>query len=140
VILRAAGFDAGRALAVCDGAPDGRAARCYEGVGHQLTGLFQRGDAWILRQCAAGRPELAPRCAAGATLALDAMDWSGGRSARFCAAAPAAWKDACYRTAALALVDLAAPRRRAAFCAAIEPAYAATCRTAGQVPGGTRSS
>ena len=40
VILRRTGFDAASALRICDRAPDGRAARCYESVGHQLTGLF----------------------------------------------------------------------------------------------------
>lgn len=133
LILRVNGFDAGRALRVCDGAPDGRAARCYESVGHQLTGLFQRGDAWILDQCARGQAAMAPHCAAGATLALDAMDWSGSRAARLCAAAPAEWKEACYRSASDALVDLATPAQRARFCTAVEPAYAASCRQAGEL-------
>ena len=134
VILRANGFDAERALRVCDGAPDGRAARCYESVGHQVTGLFQRGDGWILEQCAKGKALLAPHCAAGAALALDAMDWSGARAARLCAAAREEWKDACYRSASGALVDLAPPSQRARFCARVEPAYAARCREAGELP------
>ena len=133
VILRANDFDAGRALRVCDGAPDRRAARCYESVGHQLTGLFQRGDRWILDQCARGQPELTPHCAAGAALALDAMDWSGFRAARLCAAAPAEWKETCYRSASGALVDLAPPERRARLCAAIEPAYVGSCRQAAEL-------
>jgi hypothetical protein len=133
VILRANGFDAGRALRVCDEAPDGRTPRCYEGVGHQLTGLFQRGDAWILDQCARGQASLAAHCAAGATLALDAMDWSGSRAAGLCAAAPAEWKDLCYRTASAALVDLAPPAERARLCAEVEPAYAGSCREAGEL-------
>ena len=135
VILRANGFDAERALRVCDGAPDGRVARCYEGVGHQITGLFQQGDRWVLDQCARGQPALAPHCAAGATLALDAMDWSGFRAAHLCAAAPAEWKDACYRSASGALVDLATPAQRTRLCAAVEPAYAESCREAGELVG-----
>jgi hypothetical protein len=130
VILRANDFDAGRALRVCDAAPDGRAARCYEGVGHQLTGLFQRGDQWTLGQCAEGAPSLAAHCAAGAALALDAMDWSGSRAARLCAAAPAGWKDACYRSGAGALTDLAAPDERARLCAKVEAPYMSACREA----------
>jgi hypothetical protein len=130
VILRANDFDAGRALRVCDAAPDGRAARCYEGVGHQLTGLFQRGDRWTLEQCAEGAPSLAAHCAAGAALALDAMDWSGSRAARLCAAARAEWKEACYRSAAGALTDLAAPDERARLCAKIEASYMSACREA----------
>jgi hypothetical protein len=133
VILRANAFDAGRALRVCDGAPDGRAARCYESVGHQLTGLFQRDDAWILGECAKGNPALAARCAGGATLALNAADWSGRRAARLCTAAPAAWKDACYRSAAEALVDLATPEQRDSLCATVEGAYVRSCREAGEI-------
>jgi hypothetical protein len=133
VILRANAFDAGRALRVCDGAPDGRAARCYESIGHQLTGLFQHGDAWVLGECAKGSPALAARCAGGATLALNATDWSGREAARLCAAAPSAWKDQCYRSAAGALVDLATPAQRASLCAAVEAEYAGSCRAAGEV-------
>jgi hypothetical protein len=133
VILRANDFDAGRALRVCDDAPDGRAERCYEGVGHQVTGLFQRDDAWILEQCGKGRPDLAPWCAGGAALALDAIDWSGTRAARLCAAAPGAWKDRCYRTASGALIDLATPAQRARFCSAVEADYVRSCREAGEV-------
>lgn len=133
VILRATGFDAGRALRACDGAPDGRTARCYESVGHQLTGLFQRGDRWILDQCTRGQPAFAPHCAAGAALALDAMDWSGSRAAHLCAAAPEEWKESCYRSASGALVDLAPAERRARLCASVEPAYAGSCREAGEL-------
>jgi hypothetical protein len=97
VILRQHGFDAARSLAICDRAPDGQAGRCYESIGFQLTGLLQRDDSWIVSQCAAGRPELAPRCAAGAAWALNAMDWSGTRAVRFCVTGRAEWKDACYR-------------------------------------------
>jgi hypothetical protein len=98
-----------------------------------MTGLFQRGDAWVLEQCGRGQSALAPHCAAGATLALDAMDWTGGRAARFCTAARPEWKDTCYRTAAATLVDLAAPARRAAFCASVEPSFTATCREAAEL-------
>jgi hypothetical protein len=135
VILRANDFDAGRALHICDGAPDGRAARCYESVGHQVTGLFQHDNAWILGQCAKGDPALGARCAGGATLALNAMDWSGKRAIRLCAAAPEAWKHDCYRTAAGALVDLATPMQRAELCAAVETAFVGTCRQAAEVEG-----
>jgi hypothetical protein len=133
VILRANAFDAGRALRICDGAPDGRTARCYESIGHQLTGLFQRGDAWILGECAKGNPALAARCAGGATLALNATDWSGRRAIQLCTAAREAWKDVCYRTAAGALVDLATPEQRASLCATVEAAYVRSCREAAEV-------
>ena len=95
VILRSVGFDAGKALRACDDAPGGQAARCYESVGHQLAGLFQRGNGWIVAQCATGRADLALRCSAGAVLALAAMDWSGKRVRDYCAAVPPAWRDAC---------------------------------------------
>jgi hypothetical protein len=131
LILRATDFDPGRALRVCDGAPDGRAGRCYESVGHQLTGLLQKGDQWILEQCARGQPALAPHCAGGATLALNAMDWTGSRAAGLCAGAPEDWKETCYRTASDALVDLASPTRRAQLCASVEPGYAEVCRVSG---------
>ena len=135
VILRANGFDAARALRVCDLAPGDRGARCYEGVGHQLTGLFQRGDRWSLDQCARGAASLAAHCAAGAALALDAMDWSGARAARLCALAPVGWKETCYRSAAQALTDLATPAERTRLCASVEPAYAAVCREAADLAG-----
>ena len=137
VILRANDFDAARALRVCDGAPDGRAGRCYESVGHQLTGLFQHDDAWILGQCAKGNPAVAARCSGGATLALNAMDWSGKRGFRLCAAAPAAWKADCYRTAAGALVDLATTSQRADLCETVEAGYARACREAAELEGVT---
>ena len=133
VILRATGFDAARALAVCNDAPGGHAARCYYGVGHQLTGLFQRGDAWVVEQCGRGRADLAPSCAAGATFALNAMDWTGRRAAHFCGAVPEGWKADCWGAAADGLVDLAAPDRRAAFCAEAQRAWAGTCRKAAEL-------
>jgi hypothetical protein len=128
VILKGNGFNTGRALRVCDGAPAGRVGRCYESVGLQIAGLFQRDDGWILEQCSEGRPSLAPRCAAGAALALDAMDWTGSSAARLCAAAPTNWKDACYRSAAGTLTDLTTPTGRAHLCANIETAYVTPCR------------
>jgi hypothetical protein len=130
VILRHNGFDASRAFHVCEAAPAGRAARCYQSIGHQLTGLFQHDDRWIVDQCSRGRGYQAPECAAGAALALDALDWSGNRAVRLCASAPADWKDACYRSASAALVDLAPPSRRAQLCERIEAAYAKACREA----------
>jgi hypothetical protein len=135
LILRANGFDAGRALRVCDDAPDDRVVRCYEGIGHQLTGLFQRGDRWSLEQCARGAATFAEHCAAGAALALDAMDWSGARAVRLCALAPVGWKETCYRSAAGALTDLATPAERTRLCTTIEPAYAAVCREAADLAG-----
>jgi hypothetical protein len=107
VILRRVEFDAARALRVCDGAPPERMDRCYESVGHQIAGLFQRGDAWVAGQCARGRLDRAARCASGAALALAAMDWSGGRVRRFCASIRREWQAQCTATAeeALALVS-----------------------------------
>ena len=87
----------------------------------------------MLGECAKGSPALAARCAGGATLALNATDWSGREAARLCAAAPSAWKDQCYRSAAGALVDLATPAQRASLCAAVEAEYAGSCRAAGEV-------
>jgi hypothetical protein len=103
VILRGVDFDAQRALGICDAAPRGRADRCYESVGHQLAGLFQRSDAWVIAQCGKGRPERAQRCAAGAALALVSMDWSGERVTRYCASLPSDWLKLCSETAAQAL-------------------------------------
>jgi hypothetical protein len=133
VILRYNEFRAAEALRACDAAPDGRMARCYESIGHQLTGLFQRDDQWILQQCAKGRPELASHCAAGATLALNGMDWSGGRAARFCGAAPGDWKAMCYRVAARSLISLASPAERSRLCQKVEREYAPICRRAAAV-------
>jgi hypothetical protein len=103
VILRRVSFDAGRALHVCDAAPAARVDRCYQSVGHQLAGLFQRGDAWVIEQCGKGRAERAKACASGAALALASMDWSGTRVMRYCASVPAAWSESCSSTAAEAL-------------------------------------
>jgi hypothetical protein len=136
VILRYAGFEAAAALRTCDAAPDGRAARCYESVGHQLTGLFQRDAAWIIEQCGKGRPEQASHCAAGATLALNGMDWSGNRAARFCGAVPKPWKERCYGTAASSLASLAPAAQRVLLCRRVEREYAAICRQAAAVERG----
>jgi len=130
VILRHDGFDVQAAFRTCDAAPAGRPGPCYESLGHQLAGLFQRDDQWIVAQCAKGRPDLAHRCAGGAALALGALDWSGGRPARFCAAAPTDWKDTCYRTTAGSLVHLASAERRTELCGRVEPGFAAGCREA----------
>jgi hypothetical protein len=130
LILRAARFDPAVALRVCDAAPEGRAARCYQSIGHQLTGLLQRDDAWTLRQCGKGRPEMAAECAAGATLALNAIDWSGAHSARFCGAAPAGWRPTCYDAAAASLTYYAPVDQVERFCAGSGPEYAGACRQA----------
>jgi hypothetical protein len=113
-----------------DGAPGGRAGVCYEGVGLQLAGLFQRDEAWAVAQCATGQPVLASRCVAGVARALDGMDWSGAKAARFCAASPEAWKDHCYRATAAMLVGLASPRQRTTLCERVESAHVDACRSA----------
>ena len=103
VILRGVGFEAGRALRICDAAPGERVDRCYESVGHQVAGLFQRSDEWVVAQCGMGSSERAAKCTSGAALALAAMDWSGVRVRRFCALTPRAWQEQCSATAAEAL-------------------------------------
>lgn len=128
VILRNSGFDPGEALRICDGAPGERVRDCYESIGLQITGLFQRDDAWIIAQCGRGRPDLSPHCGSGAARALVQMDWSGTRAARLCAASPPAWKDACYRTMGLYVGALTEPDQRNALCAGVEPGYLETCR------------
>lgn len=131
-LLRTGGFDAAAGFHACDAAPGNRAGRCYESIGLQLTGLFQRDDEWIVRQCAKGRRELAPHCAAGVALALAHIDWSGARATGFCASAPEGWRAACYDAAAGLLAELARPTEVASICAAVEPSYTAGClRAAG---------
>ena len=127
VILRAAGFDPAKALALCSAAPDGRANRCYESVGHQLTGLFQRSDAWVIEQCGKGDPGLAAKCAAGAALALASMDWSGQRVTGFCGAVPSTWSESCYATAAGMLALVSSPVQEPRFA---EPGSAGTRESA----------
>jgi len=135
VILRHNGFDSRAAFRTCDAAPAGRPGPCYESLGHQMAGLFQRDDRWIVAQCAQGRPDLAHRCAGGAALALGALDWSGARAARFCAAAPTAWKETCYRMTAGSLVNLASREGRTELCGRVEPDFAAACREAAGLAG-----
>lgn len=137
VILRAEGFNAARALEVCERAPHDRVGACYESVGFQLTGLFQRDDAWLVEQCGQAPPGRAPSCGAGVARALVQMDWSGERSVRFCAAAPAAWKQACYAAGAEALTGFASAAQRAALCAGVEQPYADGCRRAAALERGT---
>jgi len=103
VILRRVDFDAAGALRLCDAAPRGRADRCYESVGHQLAGLFQRGNAWVVEQCGKGDAGRASSCAAGAALAFASMDWTGDRVKRYCESVPQAWSKQCFATAADAL-------------------------------------
>lgn len=121
VILRAAGFDPAKALGICNAAPDGRADRCYESVGFQLTGLFQRSDAWVIEQCGKGDPELAATCASGAALALASMDWSGQRVTGYCEAVPSAWSESCYTTAASMLVLVSSPAQKPRFAEPVSP-------------------
>jgi hypothetical protein len=130
VILKAHDFDARAALRMCDEAPGGYAGACYESIGHQLTGLFQRGDRWVIEQCGLGQPSLAPRCAGGAALALSGLDWSGERAVRFCSGVTSDWKDTCYGAAAGLLAYLLRPADLTAVCARIEPAYVDRCRAA----------
>ena len=108
LILRTAGFDARGALERCNQAPARRVAQCAQSIGFQITGLFQRDDHWVISQC--GRAAaLSSDCAAGAAAALSSMDWSGGRAARFCAAAPPGWRRACVASAGRTLRHLATP-------------------------------
>jgi hypothetical protein len=130
LILQRHDFQAAPALKACDGAPGSRAADCYQSIGLQLTGLYQRDDGWVIAQCAAGSPALAPHCAAGAVLTLAAMDWSGARAARFCEASPPSWKAACYRNTGRALLGFASVRERAELCGRIEPEFGNACRDA----------
>jgi hypothetical protein len=130
VILRREGFDPARALHTCDAAPSGWSGRCYESIGHQVTGLFQRGDQWIVEQCGKGNPELAAHCAGGAALALVGADWSGGRVVGFCRAVPGEWKDVCYRAGGGLLGDVATGSQIAALCGSVESAYIGRCREA----------
>jgi hypothetical protein len=99
LILRSVDFDAGRALRLCEAAPDGRASRCAQSVGHQLAGLFERNDAWLNEQCGKGGADAAAGCASGAALALVLMDWSGERVNQYCASVPTAWRKSCLATA-----------------------------------------
>jgi hypothetical protein len=130
VILRYRSFDPAGAFRICDAAPPVRLERCYESVGFQLTGVFQRDDAWIIQQCAKGRPRLASQCAAGAAAALAGVDWSGGRAAAFCTASPIEWKEPCYRALGSMLGVLASPARRAEVCGSVERTFAGACREA----------
>jgi hypothetical protein len=98
IILRRLDFDATQALALCDQAPGEWVARCYQSVGQQLTGLFQRDDGWVIDRCRSGRPELAAQCAAGAVLTRVAEDWTGARARTFCGRVLSAWKEECERT------------------------------------------
>jgi hypothetical protein len=95
LILRRVHFDAGRALEICDHAPAAWVPRCYQSVGHQLTGLFQRDDQWVIERCQAGRSDLAAQCAAGAVLARIAEDWTGRRARDFCGRVPVSWREEC---------------------------------------------
>lgn len=99
VILRYGGFDAAVAVHTCAARTRRACPRCYESIGHQLTGLFQRDAEWTIEQCAKGRPEPAPYCAAGATQRH-----------------PDHGKDLCYRTAASSLIALAPPAQRSVLC------------------------
>lgn len=130
LLLRAHHFDVADALRACNAAPGGRARACYEGVGLQFAGLFQRDDAWVVAQCATGRPELASRCAVGVARAFDGLDWSGVRGVRFCRASPREWKDECYRATVGTLAGLASPRQQTALCSLVEPDYAEACHSA----------
>ena len=135
LMLRQAGFDARAALERCPQAPEGRVAQCAQSVGFQITGLFQRGDGWIIEQCGRGAG-LSSECGAGAAAALTSMDWSGNRATRFCEAAPVAWRPACLASAGRVLRTLATPADFQRFCqgAAKISACACTQESAGRYP------
>jgi hypothetical protein len=128
LILRAHRFDAASTLGTCDRAPADWVQRCYESVGLQLAGIFQRDNTWIIRECAQGQPRLAPACGAGAIIALTAMDWSGGRTMAFCGATPNDWKAQCYRAAGSLLAVYTSPRRRAEACGGLPVRFTDACR------------
>jgi len=98
LILRRVHFDARRALETCDHAPREWVERCYESIGHQLTGLFQPDDRWVIARCQTGRPALQGKCGAGAVLARIAGDWTGERARSFCERVPISWQEDCRST------------------------------------------
>ncbi|HET8624046.1 MAG TPA: hypothetical protein VFM14_10825 [Gemmatimonadales bacterium] len=128
VILQRTNFDTPAAFAVCDTAPEALAIRCYKSIGLQITGLFQRDDAWVIEQCGLGRAPLAQACAGGAASARAGMDWSGDRAMRFCAATPSTWQATCYWSAGRVLASLATPTELDRLCANLDPVYTQACR------------
>jgi hypothetical protein len=127
LMLRQAGFDARAALERCRQAPEGRVAQCAQSVGFQITGLFQRGDEWILEQCGRAAGTRGAECGAGASAALASIDWSGARAARFCRRAPAAWQSACYASAVRVLTALVSPAEVRRFCEHVGSVEVAAC-------------
>jgi hypothetical protein len=99
VILRQVDSDAGRALRLCDAAREGRSDRSYESVGHQLAGLFQRGDDWVVEPCGMVTPG-APEVCTGRSAGVRLHGLVGREVKQFCGSVPDRW---CSR---------ASPRRR----------------------------
>jgi hypothetical protein len=127
VLLRRLGFDAKAALDACALAPDGWAGRCTEGVGHQLAGLFQRSDQWILQQCKRSRPELQASCVGGALYALVSLDWSGARAVGFCSAAGSPHATACFAALGPLLYAVAPQGQLATACTEAAPELQKVC-------------
>jgi hypothetical protein len=75
-----------------------------------------------------GRPELAPRCAAGAAHTLGIMDWSGVRGAGFCGVTPTDWKADCYRAVIGMLEVFGTAQQRTALCDSADSSYMKACR------------
>ena len=95
LILRDVDFDAGRALRICEAAPEDARIAAPRVSGTSLRACSSAAmHGW---PTSAPRAMLGPRrrCASGAALALVLMDWSGARVNRYCGAVPSAWRTAC---------------------------------------------
>jgi hypothetical protein len=129
LILRRVGFDAGKALALCEAAPAGWPTRCAEGVGHQMAGLFQRDDEWIRSRCEETSTELGSACIDGAIYALVSADWSGTRGVAFCSSLGHPRDVGCFQVLGPLLHAVTSEAQQATACAKAAPDFRRACRS-----------
>lgn len=112
--------------AACEKAPDRYVSVCFESLGRDISGDYQRDDAKTIAACSSvGTGPLRDHCFVGAVKNyLDALP----RAFPFCRAVPESAKGKCYAAIGQQLsIAEPDPARRAAACSEAESRYVESC-------------
>ncbi|HEU0300009.1 MAG TPA: hypothetical protein VFR37_11155 [Longimicrobium sp.] len=117
-----------RALRVCDAAPAGAVADCYQGFGKQTLGASSGDVPKMIEACRQGDPAHLTDCLMGGVEYFTDLDWTIEPGIAFCRQVPDTAKPRCYEMigARLTLAHLDPEPVRAA-CRQVEPAYVRAC-------------
>ena len=126
VLFTALGGDLERIARTCDAAPSGSAGACWRGIGKQTLGRMPERPDSVARVCAASAAHSAD-CVGGMVEFYVDQAWKVDDALTFCARAPQALRDACFRAVGerIAWIDPAPAAIRAACAGA--GAHAAVC-------------